>query len=52
MRERIHNPKAVKEIMELLEEEKIEKMFEYLEVYQNSLSEDGEIEDVEELIQY
>lgn len=52
VRERIHNPKAVKEIMELLEEEKIEKMFEYLEVYQNSLSEDGEIEDVEELIQY
>lgn len=27
-------------------------MFEYLELYRNSLSEDGEIEDVEELIRY
>ena len=38
--------------MELLEREKIGGLFAYLETYRNSLSEDGEIEDVEELIRY
>ena len=52
VRERVHNLKAVKDIMELLDGEKIEELFEYLELYRNSLSEDGEIEDVEELIRY
>ena len=52
VRERIHSPKAGKEIMELLEGEKIEELFESLEQYRNSLSEEGEREDVEELIRY
>ena len=52
VRERVHNQKAVKDIMELLDGEKIEELFEYLELYRNSLSEEGEIEDVEELIRY
>lgn len=52
VREKIHNPKAVRDIMELLEEEKVGELFAYLETYRNSLSEDGEIEDAEELIRY
>ena len=47
VRERVHNLKAVKDIMELLDGEKIEELFEYLELYRNSLSVEGEIEDVE-----
>ena len=38
--------------MELLEEEKVGELFAYLETYRNSLSEDGEIGDAEELIRY
>ena len=38
--------------MELLEELDIEGLFAYLEIYRDSLSEDKEIEDVEELIKY
>lgn len=52
VKEKIHNRKAVQDIMELLKEEKIEELFEYLELYKNSLSEDVEIEDVKELIRY
>ena len=52
VRERIHNPKAVREILELLEEGEIEELFRYLEIYKESLGEDGEIRDVEELIRY
>lgn len=52
VREKIHNRKAVCDIMELLEQEKIEELFAYLETYRNSLSEDGEIKDTEELIRY
>lgn len=52
VREKIHNGKAVREIMELLEEEKTEELFEYLELYKNSLWEDRETEDAEELIRY
>lgn len=52
VREKIHAPEAVRGIMGLLEEEKIPELFEYLELYRNSLCEDGEIEDAEELIRY
>lgn len=52
VREKIHNRKAVCDIMELLEKEKIGELFAYLETYRNSLSEDGEIENAEELIRY
>lgn len=52
VREKIHNGKAVRDIMELLEEEKTEELFEYLELYKNSLWEEREIGDAEELIRY
>ena len=52
VREKIHDPKAVRDIMELLEEEKIKELFEYLELYRNSLREEKEIEDAEELLGY
>lgn len=52
VKEKIHNPKAEHEIMELLEEEQIEEVFSYLKTYRDSLWEEREIEDVEELIQY
>ena len=51
-KEKIHNRKAVRDIMELLETERIEELFEYLEVYKNSLGDDAEIDDAEELIRY
>lgn len=51
-REKIHDCRAVNEVMELLTEEKIDNLFEYLEIYKNSLWEEKEIEDVEELIRY
>ena len=52
VREKIHDRKAVRDIMGLLEEEKTEELFGYLELYKNSLCEDGEIADAEELIRY
>ncbi len=52
IKEKIHNPKAVHDIMELLEEEQIEEVFDYLKTYRDSLWEEGEIKDAEELIQY
>ena len=52
VKEKIHNRKAVDDIMELLEEEKTEELFCYLEMYRDSLWEEGEIKDVEELIRY
>ena len=52
VREKIHAPEAVEAVMELLEEGKIPELFEYLEIYKNSLCEDREIEEVEELIRY
>ena len=52
VREKIHNGKAVRDIMELLEEEKTEELFEYLELYKDSLWEDRETEEAEELIRY
>ena len=39
-------------VLELLREEEIEEVFRYLEIYRNSLSDDDEIQDVEELIRY
>lgn len=52
VKEKIHNGKAARDIMELLEEEKTEELFEYLELYKNSLWEEKEIKDVEELVRY
>ena len=39
-------------VVELLREEEIEEVFRYLEIYRNSLGDDKEIEDAEELIRY
>lgn len=52
VKEKIHNRKAVRDIMELLETERIEELFEYLEIYKASLGDDAEIDDAEELIRY
>lgn len=52
VKEKLHNRQAIQDIMELLKEEKTEELFEYLEMYKNSLWEDEEIEDAEELIRY
>lgn len=51
-REKLHNRKAVRDVMELLEEEKIDELFEYLEIYRDSLWDEGEIKDAEELTRY
>ena len=52
VKEKIHNKKAQKDILELLAQEEIEEVFHYLELYKNSLSEEKEIKDAEELIRY
>lgn len=52
VKEKIHEKKAQDDMLELLREEKIEEVFRYLEIYRNSLSDEKEIEDAEELIQY
>ena len=52
IRELIHENKARKDLKDLLNEKEIEGIFEYLEIYKNSLSEDKEIEDAEKLIRY
>lgn len=51
-REKLHNRGAQEAVLELLEEEKTEELFRYLEIYKNSLSEEEAIADVEELIRY
>lgn len=51
-KEKIHDKRAVKDVMDLLAEEEIEELFNYLELYRNSLSEESEIDDVTELIEY
>ena len=52
VKEKIHDNKARKDIMELLENFELEELFRYLEIYRDSLSEESEIEDVDELIKY
>ena len=52
VKEKIHEEAAREAILELLREEKIEEVFRYLELYRNSLCEEGEIQDVEDLIRY
>lgn len=51
-REKLHERKALQDVMELLEGERIDELFEYLEIYRDSLCEEEEIEDAEELIRY
>ena len=52
IKENIPYKKAELEIFEMLHEHRIDDMFEYLEIYKNSLSEDDEIEKAETLITY
>ena len=52
VKEKIHHGKAVRDIMELLSEEKIEELFDYLETYKNSLGEESEMEEAQDLIRY
>ena len=51
-REKLHDRRAQEAVLELLEEEKIEEMFQYLEIYKNSLGEEEEIADAEDLQRY
>ena len=51
VKEKIHEPAARDAVLELIKEE-IEEVFRYLELYRNSLSDETEIEDVEDLIRY
>ena len=52
VKEKIHEETARDAVLELLREEEIEELFRYLEIYRNSLSDDSEIDDAEELIRY
>ena len=52
IKEKIHDKKAQRDILELLEERDIEGVFHYLELYRNSLTDEVEIENTEELIRY
>lgn len=52
VKEKIHEKGAQEAVLELLREEEIEGVFRYLEIYRNSLSDDDEIKDAEELIRY
>ena len=52
IRENIKNEECIDTIREYLWEEDLDGMFDYLEMYKNSLEEDDEIEDAEELIKY
>ena len=52
VKEKIHEEAAQNAVLELLRKEEIEGVFRYLEIYRNSLSDDQEIEDAEELMRY
>ena len=52
VKEKIHEKAAQEAIFELLREEETEELFRYLEIYRDSLSDDEERKDVEELIRY
>ena len=52
IRENIPHKEAADEVRRYLNECKLDEMFEYLEIYRNSLAEDEEIEKVETLIRY
>ena len=52
IRENLSHKEAVCDVMELLEKEQIEEMFEYLTVYKDSLTDDTEIEKAETLLRY
>lgn len=52
IRENLSHKKAINDVMELLEDGQIEEMFDYLNIYRDSLSDGEEIEKAETLIKY
>ena len=52
VKEKIHEPAARDAVLGLIKEEEIEEVFRYLGIYRNSLSDETEIEDAEDLIRY
>ena len=52
IKEKIHSKKAQRDVLDFLKEEDISGMFRYLEMYKDSLSDDKEIDDAEDLIKY
>ena len=52
IRENLCHKKAVRDVMDLIENGQIEEMFEYLTIYKDSLTEDEAIERAETLIRY
>ncbi len=52
VRENLLHKKAIRDVMDFLEKEQIEEMFEYLTIYKDSLIDDKEIEKAENLIRY
>ena len=52
VKDHIRKPKAVDDIMSYFRENDISGMFRYLYIYRDSLSDDAEIKDAEELIKY
>lgn len=52
IRENLSHPKAIHDVMELLENDQIEETFDYLEIYRNSLDDDADIEKADKLISY
>ena len=52
VREKLHDERTRKAVLGLLVEEKIDEMFQYLEIYKDSLSEEEEIADAADLLRY
>lgn len=52
IRENLSHKKAISDVMDMIEHEQIEEMFDYLTAYKDSLSDDAEIEKAETLISY
>ncbi len=52
IKENLSHKKAIQDVLELLEKEQIDEMFEYLTIYKDSLTDDNEIEKAETLIRY
>lgn len=52
IKDHIHEKEAVNAIYENLHQKDLDGLFDYLEAYQNSLSDDNDIQDVADLIEY
>ena len=52
IKENVPYPEHIKKIHELLDQQKLDEMFEYLTIYKDSLTDDDEIEKAEKLITY